>query len=588
MKQLRIINVGLIIGVLLVSAWGPAAAVVHSQTSCTELIQNGGFETDAAWLLGPTPQPPAYVTYARHSGNRSLLLGVAGGSSPRSYSSARQTVTIPATATTVTLSFWFYALLGDPSGDYMELVLLTPAGAVLDRPWRSRNDSRTWNQLSFDLSRWRGRTVQIYFNVYNDGRDGASGMFLDDVSLTACPGATATTTPTAPTVTATPTATAPTATITPTPATPAATATATATRTATPTVPAATATATAGPTSTPPPTVLPTVTPYPITPGPGGCGDLVVNGGFDYGWTGWYPSINVLPVQLVGAPTHSPVYALRLGTQERQARSYSSVRQYLNLPAGARLTLQFWTWTWSEAAAGADRQEAILLTADNRVLAVLWRVLSNEQNWRQVAVDLTPYGGRAVAIYFNVFNDGAGGRTAMFLDDVQVLVCGPAGPAVTPTAWLPVTVLPPLTVAPAGALASPVAPASSPAPSAVAMGTPQPLDEIADTGVGAPVFIQPQPVMTRIALDTAPSAAASATAPATGVTPPPAASAPRPTPTATPTRGRSLTERWWDTLATQVPAQGCLAGLIILAVLIALIAIAVYWRTQSAARRQGP
>ncbi|MCX7671836.1 MAG: hypothetical protein N2439_17425, partial [Anaerolineae bacterium] len=254
---------------------------------------------------------------------------------------------------------------------------------------------------------------------------------------------------------------------------------------------------------------------------------------------------------------------------------------YLNLPVGARLTLQFWIWTWSETGAGADRQEAILLAADNSVLAVLWRVLSNEQSWRQVAVDLTPYGGRTVAIYFNVVNDGAGGRTAMFLDDVQVLACGPAA---SPTAPPPITVLPPLTVAPAGASAAPGAPASSPAPPIVVMGTPQPLDEIADTGVGAPVFIQPQPVMTRIALDTGPAAAASATAPAT--TAPATASALWPTPT--PTRARSLTERGWGTLTTQVPAQGCLAGLVILILLIILIVLAVYWQAQSAARRQGP
>ncbi|MCX7669613.1 MAG: immune inhibitor A, partial [Anaerolineae bacterium] len=337
MKQRRIIHVGLIIGLLLAATWEPAA-VARAQGPCTELIQNGGFETDAAWLLGPTPQAAEYVTYARHGGNRSLLLGVASGTSPRSYSSARQTVTLPPTATAITLSFWFYARLDAADNDYMELVLLTPAGAVLDRPWRSRNDSRTWNQLSFDLSRWRGRTVQVYFNVYNDGRGGTAGMFLDDVSLTACPGPTPTViTPAAtpsPTLTPTVTAVAPTATPTSVAATATATApaAATATRTATPTVPAATATrtATAGPSSTPPPTVWPTVTPLPITPGPGGCRDLAVNGGFDYGWTGWYPSINVLPVQLVGTPTHSPVYALRLGTQDRQARSYSSVRQYLN------------------------------------------------------------------------------------------------------------------------------------------------------------------------------------------------------------------------------------------------------------------
>ena len=562
-----------LVGLGLVLAWGSAAPAARAQGGCTELIRNGGFEADADWLLGPAAQQPEYVTYARHSGNRALLLGVASGASPRSYSSARQTVTIPATAATATLSFWFYALLNSASGDYMELALLTPAGAVLDRPWRSQNDSRTWNQLSFDLARWRGHTIQIYFNVYNDGRDGTAGMFLDDVSLSACPGATPTPTGTPSPTTNTPTrtATAPAPTATPTVA---ATATATIAPSATPTV-ASSATPTAAPSATP--AVAPSATPTPAptpgtpTPWPTGCADLVVNGGFDYGWTGWYPSINILPVRLVGSPTHSPAYALQLGTQDRQAYSYSSVRQYLHLPAGARLTLRFWTWTWSEANPGADRQEAVLLAADNSVLAVLWRALSNEQSWHQVAVDLSPYAGRTVAIYFNVVNDGAGGRTAMFLDDVRLLACGYAGPPALPTLPPPITVLPALTMAPAGALSTPTAAASPTTPTVVVLGTPQPLDEIADTGTAAPVLIQPQPVMTRIALDTGRSASPTAAPRTTPASPAATTASPAATPVPTVPAGGN----WWDNFLAQVPPQGCLAGLAILVLLGILIVLAV-------------
>ena len=42
--------------------------------------------------------------------------------------------------------------------------------------------------MSFDLSQWRGQTVQVYFNVYNDGLGGTAAMFLDDVSLATCTG----------------------------------------------------------------------------------------------------------------------------------------------------------------------------------------------------------------------------------------------------------------------------------------------------------------------------------------------------------------------------------------------------------------
>ena len=106
----------------------------------------------------------------QHSGNQSLLLGITSGANVQSFSSARQTVTIPATATQTTLSFWFYAMASSPATtDYMEVVLLDTAGAILTKPWYSHNDSQMWNQMSFDLSPWRGQTVQLYFNVYNDG-----------------------------------------------------------------------------------------------------------------------------------------------------------------------------------------------------------------------------------------------------------------------------------------------------------------------------------------------------------------------------------------------------------------------------------
>ena len=94
------------------------------------------------------------MTFTKHSGNRSLAMGIVRGPSQLSYSSARQTVTIPPLAETTTLTFWFNAMMTPPiRGQYMEFVLLAPDGTVLEKPWFSQNDSRIWNQMSFDLSR---------------------------------------------------------------------------------------------------------------------------------------------------------------------------------------------------------------------------------------------------------------------------------------------------------------------------------------------------------------------------------------------------------------------------------------------------
>jgi len=456
-------------------AWSASSA--QAQDGCTELLRDGGFEEGGVWQLGITPLTPKYVTYARHSGEKSLALGITKGGNQRSFSSARQTVTIPASASSVKLSFWFYALIeGAATTDYMELVLLNPLdNTILDKPWYSRNDSRVWNQMAFDLSPWRGRTVQIYFNVYNDGLGGTAGMFLDDVSLLACPGAPATTSPPAPTATPTPPLTA-------TPVTPSSTPTITpivvtatftpwvvtatftpwvVTATFTPWVVTATFTpgmvsATSTPwavtrTFTPPPGLSPSPTPVPTaifasaTPGPGatvtsgGCTDLLHNGGFEDDLAFWEPAQVALQVQGVTSPVHSGSWALRLGTQAQNLNSYSSVRQQVFLPASyISATLEFWTYTWSEPNAGGDYQELSLLDAGGNLVARLWRDVANEESWVRRTAPLIGYYADPIMVYFNVYNDGSGGRTAMFIDDVRLWVCGAMGlPTAAPGSNLP-------------------------------------------------------------------------------------------------------------------------------------------------------
>jgi len=50
------------------------APTAQAQVVCIQLIQNSGFEDNSVWLLGTAPQLPEYVTYTKHSGNRSLAM----------------------------------------------------------------------------------------------------------------------------------------------------------------------------------------------------------------------------------------------------------------------------------------------------------------------------------------------------------------------------------------------------------------------------------------------------------------------------------------------------------------------------------
>jgi hypothetical protein len=49
-----------------------------------------------------------------------------------------------------------------------------------------RND-RAWRQVEADLTRFAGRDVVLYFNAFNEGDGQRTWMFVDDVSVQACP-----------------------------------------------------------------------------------------------------------------------------------------------------------------------------------------------------------------------------------------------------------------------------------------------------------------------------------------------------------------------------------------------------------------
>ena len=372
----------LVLGMAILPA---AVAPPVAAQSCPNLIVDGGFETGGGWMLGPAPVPPQYVTFTKHSGNQSLMLGITSGANVESFSSARQTVTIPAPATQTTLSFWFYAMASSPATtDYMEVVLLDTAGAILTKPWVSHNNSQLWNQLSFDLSPWRGQTVQLYFNVYNDGLGGTAAMFLDDVSLTACSGGV---------------------TIVPTGG------------------------VTLVPSGTPSRTPTPSGTPAPV------CVDAIVNGDFTGGLASWQQVGDPAGVTPVTNPVHSTPWAIQLGSLAQNLNGLASIRQLVTIPAGySQATLGVWVYTQTQPGAGADFQQVALLNSSGTPIFVPWQTQSNNPAWSQLLFDVSAYAGQSVFVSLAVNNDGAGGRTAMVVDDVRLQSCNATpGPTSTPT-----------------------------------------------------------------------------------------------------------------------------------------------------------
>ena len=235
-------------------------------------LTNGGFESGlTGWTAGGAALPSASTARA-HSGTHSALLG-ATGTEQNGDSSLVQTVAIPASGTS-TLSFWYWPSTTDTiTYDWQEAQVRNTAGTTLASIFKICSNAQAWTQVTYDLSVYKGQTVQLYFNAHGDGASDPTYMYLDDVALTT--GGSATPTPVPPTNTPTPV---PAATNTPTP------------------VPAATNT--------------PTPVPATNTPTPVSTGNLVVNAGFETGSISpWTTNLGGGSAVVGASPVHSGSYA---------------------------------------------------------------------------------------------------------------------------------------------------------------------------------------------------------------------------------------------------------------------------------------
>ncbi len=174
-----------------------------------EWLVNGNAELNEGWALPVTPSTAGYSTAQAHSGARSIRLGIVGTSNKVSYSSARQRVTLPATATSAQLSLWLYptsteaqqaafspemtpvshdaamTAAAPAAGDAQFILVMDDSEKILKILLWTLDNSRTWKPYTFDMRAYIGKSIWVHFGVYNDGVGGTTGMYVDDVSLTA-------------------------------------------------------------------------------------------------------------------------------------------------------------------------------------------------------------------------------------------------------------------------------------------------------------------------------------------------------------------------------------------------------------------
>ena len=69
--------------------------------------------------------------------------------------------------------------------DWEEAQIRSTSGTTLASVFKSNANTKAWTNVTYDLTPYAGQTVQLYFNVHQDGSTPPddSAMYLDDVSV---------------------------------------------------------------------------------------------------------------------------------------------------------------------------------------------------------------------------------------------------------------------------------------------------------------------------------------------------------------------------------------------------------------------
>lgn len=162
-------------------ASGSAPVQAYSESAhatASNLIQNGGFESDAAWVMESFERENAF-SYAEDWSAVSW---------PGFDGYVYQFVDIPADATAATLSYYWYNEDADPGFDELAVSIYSDdLGSVLETFAFHSSDDQEWHGESFNLNGLlddlRGETVAVVLEIIQDGIEPDAVFYVDDVAL---------------------------------------------------------------------------------------------------------------------------------------------------------------------------------------------------------------------------------------------------------------------------------------------------------------------------------------------------------------------------------------------------------------------
>jgi hypothetical protein len=158
---------------------------VSNAATPTELVVNGGFESGtASW----TASSGVITNQSGESAHAGTWFAWLDGYGSATTDTIAQNVSIPASITTATLSFWLHIDTAETTTstayDTLTVQLQNSSGTVLKTlaTYSNLNKNTGYAQKSFDVSTYKGQMVKVYFKGVEDSLDQTS-FVIDDVSL---------------------------------------------------------------------------------------------------------------------------------------------------------------------------------------------------------------------------------------------------------------------------------------------------------------------------------------------------------------------------------------------------------------------
>jgi hypothetical protein len=162
-----------------------AFSVSNTSTTPADLVVNGGFESGTTGWTGTTADIGSFTGESPHTGSACCWLLGTGSTATESIA---QTVRLPASLTSAVLTFWLHIDTAETTTttayDTLKIQVRNSSGTVLATlaSYSNLDAAPGYVQKSFDLSAYKGQTVQIYFLGSEDSSNQTS-FVLDDVSL---------------------------------------------------------------------------------------------------------------------------------------------------------------------------------------------------------------------------------------------------------------------------------------------------------------------------------------------------------------------------------------------------------------------